>query len=53
MTTQIHPLKLALNKAETDGALFFILSNLRSVKKEGKIPAARAGLGKTVAQART
>lgn len=46
MTTQIHPLRLALNKAKTAGALFVVLPNLRSVKKEGKIPAAQAGLEK-------
>ena len=36
MTTQIHPLRLTLNKAETAGAFFVILSNLHSVKKRAK-----------------
>lgn len=46
MTTQIHPQRLALNKAETAGAFFVILFNLRLAKKKGKISAAQEGLEK-------
>lgn len=46
-------LKICLNEAETVGAFFVILFNLRSIKKEDKISAGAGKTQKTIAQART